>query len=364
MGDVIISKKIIFLLLMVIIAIACVSAVNACDLNNTDVSDGVFHDSLVHGGPCDYVSDDILSHNDVTISYPDDIQAKIQIKESGQYYGEKAVTVKVINNSNTSLYPIPVSLKFSNGKSITVVTNNYGEAIYKLPFNPGKYNVKASVESNFLDVRGDSLKNIIIKNADAKITLKKLTTSYGSRKYLEIKVTNTKNNKGISGVKLLLKVYTNGKFKKTYLTTDSRGIAKYNVQNLNVGCHKVIVSEVSSGVKAKSKTGYVKVRKASVYFDGVDSIFIKKGGLYNVALFNKNNDKLIKGVKITIKILVGKKWNTYNLKTGKYGVDINLGYLGMGSYKVVAKFNGNSKYKKCIVRNYVDVIRTCGHILF
>lgn len=367
-GDENISKKIILIVFVVIIAIFGVSAVNAYSLNNTfefnngdvnEMPDNVFNNPVVHGGPCDHLGDEVPSQMNITVQYPNKIPEDIQLKELDQYSRENSLTDEVINNTNSSLYPIPASFKFSKGKSATEVPNNSCEDTYKSPLNPDKYNVKSS-GSNLLDVKG----NNIIKMTDAKITLKKLTTSYGARKYLEIKVTNTKNSKGISGVKLILKVYTKGKFKKIYLTTDLKGIARFNVENLDVGNHKVVVNELSSRVNAKSKMGHVKVRKASVYFDGVDSIFIKKGGLYNVALFNKNNDKLIKGAKITIKILVGKKWYTYNLKTGKYGVDINLNHLGLGRYKVVAKFNGNSKYKKCIVGDYVDVIRTGGQILF
>ena len=166
MEDVIISKKILFILLISIIAIGAISAVSAEDLNGTNIaSDGngeyVPHDvksgHVTVGGPCDLVNEKAPSQANAVIvaqkQIPDKISAKIQIKESGSYYGDKKLTVKVMNPSNTSLYPIQVTLKFSNGKSANVVTNTKGEATYNLPFNPGKYSVKVSVNSNYLDIK-------------------------------------------------------------------------------------------------------------------------------------------------------------------------------------------------------------------
>ena len=84
--------------------------------------------------------------------------------------------------------------------------------------------------------------------------------------------------------------------------------AKYNAAGLDVGVHKVKVSEVSTGVKAKAKTGKITVKKASTTFlNEVDAIYIKKAKTYNIALFNKNNDRVIKGIKLHVKIYDGKK---------------------------------------------------------
>ncbi len=371
MEDVNISKKILFILFVAIIAISALSVVNAQDLNDTaitddfDESNDINYDSFFVGGPCDIVEDQFPSSCNMTLVVQDKIPAKIQIQQSGQYYGDKKLTVKVINNTNASLYPVPITLKFSNGKSATVITDSKGMATYNLPFNPGKYSVKASVNSNYIDVKNQALKNIVIKKADAKIAIKKLTTSYSAKKYMEIKVTNLKTKKGIGGVKLLMNVYNGKKVKKLYLTTNSRGIAKYNVAGLDVGIHKVKVSEVSNGVSAKAKTGKITVKKASTTFlNEVDAIYIKKAKTYDIALFNKNNEKVIKGIKLHVKIYGDKKCYSYTVKTGKYGSEIDISHLGPGSYKVVVTFDGNARFKKCIGRGDIDIIKNPGHILF
>lgn len=368
--DVNISKKILLILLISIIAICTVSAVSAQDLNDTVIADDynlsndIEYDPFTVGGPCDIVEEQSQSSCNVTFVL-EKIPAEIQIKQSGEYYGDKKLTVKVINNTKASLYPVPVTLKFSNGKSATVVTDSKGAATYTLPFNPGKYSVKASISSNYLDVKTQALKNIIVKKADAKITLKKLTTSFGAKKYFEVKLTNVKTKKGIGDVKLLVKVYTGKKVKKIYLTTNSKGIAKYNAAGLDVGVHKVKVSEVSGGVSAKAKTSQITVKKASTTFlDEVDAIYIKKAKTYNIALFNKNNEKVIKGIKIHVKIYDDKKSYTYDVKTGRYGSEIDISHLGLGSYKVVVTFDGNSRYLKCTGRGDIDIIRSAGQVIF
>ena len=352
-----------------LIAICAVSAVSAHDVNETEISDygpdDVSYGQFTVGGPCDIAEEANHSSCNITLMVPDKIPARIQMNQSGQYYGDKKVSVNIISNNNVSLYPIPVTLKFSNGKSATVITDSNGEASYNLPFSPGKYSVKASVNSNYLDVKCSVLKNIVVKKADAKITLKKLTTSYGAKKYMEIKVSNVKTKKGISGVKLLVKVYNGKKVKKAYLTTNSKGIAKYNAAGLDVGVHKVKVSEVSPGVTAKARAGQIKVKKApTTFLDEVGAIYIKKAKTYNIALFNKNNEKVIKGIKLHVKIYDGKKCYSYTVKTGKYGSEIDISYLGLGSYKVVVTFDGNSRYSKCTGRDTIDIIRSEGHVIF
>lgn len=372
----ILNRKFLFVLLILIFSVSVVSHVNAQDLDNATLADDVKEDNLpvpeditYVGGDCDHVDENLptsMSVN-VTINQAENqipLQAKIQLTQSGSYYGEKTLDVKVIDDNGTGLHSIPVTLKFSNGKSVTVVTKSDGRASYKIPFGPGTYSVNAKITSNALRANDTGLGNIKIKNAPATIKLKKLTTSFGAKKYFHIKVTNSKTKHAIGGVKLLVKVYTNGKSKKIRITTNSKGIARFSTAKLGVGVHKIKVSEVSNLISAKAKTGQIKVKKApTTFLDEVGATYIKKGGIYNIALFNKNTEKSVKGVKLTVKIFNGKKAEKYVVKTGKYGADIDLSHLGLGSYKVVVKFDGNSRYNKCTKSDYIDVIRSSGNVL-
>ena len=362
-----------------IFAIGTVSCVNAENLDNATLADcgqevmtADLHDNIGSVGvDCDSV-EEIGSQKSVeyavsTISAENKnlIPAEIKISQSGSYYGEKTLKVKVIDKNKTALYPIPVSLKFSNGKTATVITKSNGVATYKFPFNPGKYGVVAKIDSNVLKANNVKLKNIKIKNAPAVIILKKLSTSFRAKKYFQIKVVNSKTKNGIGGVKLLAKVYSNGKFKKIRLTTDLKGIAKFSTAGLDVGLHNVKIREISKGVTAKAKTSKILVKKApTTFLDEVGAVYIKKGGQYYITVFNKNTEKPIKGARLTVKIYDDKKVHKYVVKTGKYDAQIDLSHLGLGIYKVVVKFDGNSRYKKSTGRDYIDVIRSSGNVLF
>lgn len=377
--EIILNRNVIFVFLIAMVSIGIISAVGAHDLNDTAVSDDVdvkdddLPENIVPfhvGGDCDHIGDVNLSDSasaSVTVIYiekQDLIQAKIQLEQTGEYYGEKTLKVKVLDSNNTALYSVPVDLKFSNGKSATVITMPNGEATYNIPFDSGTYGVCAKVNSNILMVNATKLDNVKIKDAPAEIKLKKMTTSFGAAKYFQIKIINTVTKKGIGGVRLLVKVYCKGKVKKMHLTTNSKGIARFSTARLDVGIHKVKVSEISKSVSAKAKTTKVKVKKApTTYLDEVGAVYIKKAGIYNIALFNKNTEKSIKGVKLTVKVFNGKKVRKYVVKTGRYGAEIDLSYLKLGSYKVVVKFNGNSRYKKCVKSDYIDVIRSSGNVL-
>ena len=145
-----------------IFAIGTVSCVNAENLDNATLADcgqevmadDLHEDICSVGRDCDSVQE-IGSQKSVE-SAVSTIPAEIKISQSGSYYGEKTLKVKVIDENKTALYPIPVSLKFSNGKTATVITKSNGEATYKLPFNPGNYGVVAKIDSNIFKYAFDN----------------------------------------------------------------------------------------------------------------------------------------------------------------------------------------------------------------
>lgn len=95
-----------------------------------------------------------------------------------------------------------------------------------------------------------------------QVTLKpvKLSTTYSSGKYFKVKAVDSKTKKPVPKVKVNLKVFTGKKYKKTTITTDSKGVAKYSASYLKVGKHKVIVS--SKQYKAKAKSSSIKISQA------------------------------------------------------------------------------------------------------
>ena len=288
------------------------------------------------------------------------ILGKITLSQSGSYFGGKTVSAKVVdtNNNNAPLSGVAVTFKFSNGKSATVYTGSDGVATYNVPFNPGTYSVTATIASSY-SASAVSMGNIKIVKASAKISPTKLSTKYGVNKYFKVKVINTKTKKGISGVKLLLKVYTGKKAKKAYATTNSNGVAYYNAAKLKVGKHKVKVSIATKAVKAKAKTSKITVKKASVGLDTYDALYyykeVKKGKYY-IGVYNKNAGGYLKGIKLKVKVFTGKKSKTYTLKTKKDGFAVlKVKGIKVGKHKVQITFKGNKNFKKASAKATIEV---------
>ena len=287
---------------------------------------------------------------------------KITLSQSGSYFGDKTVYARVVNtnNNNAPLSYVPVTFKFSNGKSVTVYTGSNGVAAYSVPFNPGTYSVTATIPSNYHGSAA-SMGNIKIVKAPATIKPSKLTTKYGTCKSFKVKVVNSKTKKGIGGVKLLLKVYTGKKAKKVYVTTDSSGNAYYSPSKLKVGKHKVKVSIASGAVSAKAKKSRITVKKASVGLNTYDGIYYYKDvkkGRYLIGVYNKNSGQYLKGIKLKVKVYTGKKAKTYTIKTKKDGYAIlKTKGIKLGKHKVKITFKGNKNFKKASAKASIEVTK-------
>lgn len=286
------------------------------------------------------------------------IIGKITLSQSGTDFGLKTVSAKVVNtnNNNQPVSGVAVTFKFSNGKTATVYTGSNGVATYKVPFNPGTYSVTATISATY-SASPATMGNIKINRASATLTPKKVTIKYGAGKYFKVKVINSKTKKGISGVKLLLKVYTGKKFKKVHVTTDSSGWAYYGTCKLKAGKHKVKVSVESSQVKAKAKTSKITVKKASTKIWAPDGLYMyKKAGKFYIGVYNKHSGDWIKGMKLKVKVYTKGKAKTYNLKTKKDGFAVlKTKSLKVGKHKVKINVKGNKNFKKSSLTSHIEI---------
>ena len=276
----------------------------------------------------------------------------ISIFNTGNYY--KATNLK-INLSNIN-FKVPITLKFSNGKIVSLTSNTKGIAYYDVSFVPGKYKVSAFIDNNLFEVKAPVKIFTISKTYSAILTPIKLTTTYNSGKYFQIKVTKGKNL--MSSVKLKLKVFTGRKYKTIYLTTGSNGIAKYSASKLGIGTHKVIVSSYESTkyMTASSKTSYIIIKKSPTIISSpkVTNKY-KTNAYFKATIKNKVTGKIISGIYVKIKIYTGKHYKSYTLKTNTKGmVQLNTKYLSKGSHKVV--ISSSNKYYTVTKSAYLIVI--------
>lgn len=257
---------------------------------------------------------------------------KVTVSQSGKYFGEKKITVKVIdtNNNNRAISGASVTLKFSNGKKVTLKTNSKGIATYNMAFAPKTYKVTATYKS-----ASAKLVKVKIVKAPAKITAKKVKTPYGV-KYLKIKVTNTKTKKAVNGAKLLVKAYTGKKAKKTYVTTDSRGIAQYGGAGLKAGKHRIIVKPATSGIKVKAAKSQMTIKKSKATITAARMSATTGESKYFTVKVTGSKKKALHDVKVLLKIYTGKKAKSVYLTTDSKGTaKYNAKGLGLGSHKVV-----------------------------
>ena len=288
---------------------------------------GVFTVKAIYNGSNVYES----SSKDVSLTVKDFI--KMTIKQNNTYYNSSFITITL----NKSINAQKITLKFSNGKTANVTTNSKGIATYYIPFAVGSYTVNASASNNLYNFESNPLSFKITK-ANYIITPSKLSTTYNSGKYFQVKVTNSKNDKIVSRVKLKLKVYTGSSYKTVYITTGTNGIAKYSGSTLSIATHKIIVSIVDSkNISATSKTNSIIVNKG---ITTVSAPIVKNkyntNKYFSVLIKNKASGKVINGLYLKIKVCTGKKYKTYTVKTNSKGIaKINTKALKKGKHKVV-----------------------------
>ena len=143
-----------------------------------------------------------------------------------------------------------------------------------------------------------------------KITAKNLKTKYKSGKQLKITLKNSKKQPAI-GVKIKILVKNGKKTKRYYVTTNTKGLAKFKASMLGGGSYKVKITPEKC-VKAK-KVIKIKIGKAKA------NVKVSKS---KITLTDSKTKKALPNLKAQIKFKNGK---TVTKKTNKKGqIKINL----------------------------------------
>ena len=212
--------------------------------------------------------------------------------------------------------------------------------------------VNANVSNDLSYVSSNDVKSVNLK-------ANKLSTTYGSGKYLKVKAIDAKTKKPVSNLKLKLKVYTGKKSKRIVVKTNSKGMAKYSASYLRVGKHKVIVNLKNSKILSKPKTTYVKISKAKLTISAPKvTNYYKKSKLFKVIIKNKESKKLMKNIKVKLKVYTGKKYKIYSLKTNKKGlISINTKSLSKGSHKVLITIKSSIKNRATSKKSTIKIVK-------
>lgn len=291
------------------------------------------------------------------LGFPTDIR----LSQDSAYYKDTKLTIKLTNlKTSKAASGVNINLKFSNGKTAKITTNSKGIATYNVPFEPGTYKVTATTSSKYINKNKVSLKFSIGKTYIKSIA-NDLTTTYNSAKTLNVKVINYFTKKVIKNNKITLKIFTGKKSKTVTLTTDSNGNAKYDVSQLTVGTHKIVIKNAEKYCSDSSeKTVNVKVTKAKLNIIA-PKITTDQNTTKNfiITVKNKETDKAMKNVKVNVKVYTGKIYKTYNLVTNSKGkVSISTEGLSSSTHNVAISVKSNSNINSATAKSTITVNNT------
>ena len=193
----------------------------------------------------------------------------------------------------------------------TMYTNSNGISSFIMnDLKVGKYNI-------YFSVGGDNIKEVstLATYTVKKLTIKptKLTTTYNSGSTFKISVVDN-DNKGVSGVKLKLNIYTGKKYKTAYVTTNSKGIASYKPTNLAKGTHKVVISSANSNFEAKSVSSSIKINPKTLKLYSAKYKY-SEASILMIGV-GANSKKPIDNIKVKVQIYTKSKCKTFNLVSG------------------------------------------------
>ena len=278
------------------------------------------------------------------------INVTVTIDKYEEYYGSsKNLTIKVTNsNSGNPISGIILRLYFPQITSsyFYVSTNSSGVGHISVSgVTGGTYDVSASINDTSNVENASANSTMTIKKIPVVISGKNVNIYFNTGTTYSFTV--TKDGKGVSGVYVLVRLYTTSKKYNDYLfQTNSKGKVSFSA-SLAVGKHKVIValadtrysgSQITKTITVKKATAKIKAKKVKTYY--------KAGKYFTVKVINKKNKKAIYDAKVNIKIYVSKnRYYNYNGNTGSNGkLKLLLDSLKPGSYKVEVSGASSKNY--------------------
>ena len=298
---------------------------------------------------------------------------KIDINPYKEYYGSvKNVTVTVTNSLNEPMVGIYVKLTI-DGISGTyyLYTNSDGKgqiSIYnqqtKAGLVGGNYKFHASNNDTVNIINASDDETVTVLKIPTTINTKDVTVYYNSGTTSKITVKD-KNGKAVSGMYLLVRLYSTSKKYNDYLfQTDKKGQVAFSA-SLDVGKHKIIVSSADNRYSASKVTKTITVKKTSAKITAKKvKVYYKSGGYLTVKLTNSKTKKPIYNGKINIKIFISKnRYYNYNGNTGMNGkLKLLVDTLKPKTYKVEVSGADNKNFNAKMVKTKIVVKKTTAKL--
>lgn len=327
------------------------------NIKYTLTSVGNFPSSAKYIGNGFYDSSASIAFN--VISKPNNV--KFSAKSLTTYYNSGAkLSISAMDIDSKPAANVKVSINL-NRKTYTATSNANGIATFTLPkLGVGSYKAVISSAEPSKVIANSISASIKINRITAKLTPAKLSTTYGSGKYFQIKAINSNTKKALANIKLSLKIYTDKSYRTVTVTTASNGYAKYAASTLSIGTHKIVVSTKDKKyITAASKTSSVKISPATLLISApkVTNEY-QKSQTFKVVVKNKQTGKAMTGVSVSIKVYSKSSSKIYNVKTNSKGTaSINTKSLSKASHSVVISVKKTGKYKAASAKSSITITK-------
>ena len=260
-----------------------------------------------------------------------------------QYNSGKTVVLKVTNESGDPMSGITLKTTI-DGKDYALKTDSKGQADIATSLSVGTHKMEISVYSNIYTSE-KIVKTFNIKKATGTLSAPTTTVYYKSGKYLTVKLINSKSKEPMFNSKIHFQVKKSNKVIANYYgTTNKDGIIRFNI-NLKPAKYTIVVNgNDQKSFSVKKISSKLTVKKTPV------KITAKKSSKkVTIKLINKKTKKAANGVKLKLKVKIGKTTKIYKAKTSSNGI-VTL-KMKKGSYKLTVNVADNCYSSKALKKS-------------
>lgn len=276
---------------------------------------------------------------------------QISYNRNINYHTHDNITFNVRTHNGNPVPNFSLFIENPNKDFITtIITDENGNANYTLD-KIGKVTLDMYYETQGPDFWPQRTSLEIKLTVKPKVLDLKLTKCFKFTKYskvsgLKAKIISYNIPGDLSGVHVIFKIFYANKYKTYQRTTDSNGIALFEIPSkLGSEVHRIqVIAD-----KKVMKTTFIKIDKERTIIKAPKIISkFKKSKYFKITIKNKETKKLLSNVKVKVKVFTGKKFKTFTVQTNKKGIAaINTNKLKLGKHLVIIS-SGNISAKSLI----------------
>ncbi|MBR5504100.1 MAG: hypothetical protein IKV87_06640 [Methanobrevibacter sp.] len=271
-------------------------------------------------------------------------ESKLIVKNLTKYYKNESQLEVLLTDGNDNPLPDKKIVLELLGKEYTKTTDENGKVKLNINLKGGNYTVNVNFKDEAYSSQNAIVNVIVLKNK-TNIVAKNLVKYYKNSTQLSVKLVDKNNNKALASKKVKLTI--DG---KTYTqTTNSKGIAKFTINQKAKAYQAKISFKEDQMYKASSKTVKITVKAPKI---STKTKKIHRNSNF-VAIFKDANGKAIKNTKVKF-TLNGKTFIKTTNSKGEAKLKISL---KLGSYTVKSQFKSTNPYGATQLSTKIKVIK-------